>query len=29
MKSAFIEEFIKDNKCAKTFAHFYVIKATR
>lgn len=29
MKSAFIEEFIKDNKCAKTFAHFYAIKATR
>ena len=29
MKSAFIEEFIKDNKCAITFAHFYAIKATR
>ena len=29
MKSAFIEEFIKNNEWAKTFAHFYAIKATR
>lgn len=29
MKSAFIDEFIKDNEWAKTFAHFYAIKATR